>query len=228
MKRHSIIAGAIAMAICSCTTMKHGSNTISRIYQLNPPTATASAKETATEVPVICPEKVNAPLSVPQIAESKAEEGVLLASAGNDDALYFKSFRSQLASEMREMAPTIENKFARRIVYNNAARLEKMNFATAHKSSFFDKAKAKISNKILTHYAAREGRMSGADILAIVSLATGLFAFAWYASFPFGVAAIVTGAIALARGTDRRGMAIVGIIFGAIAIAFWSGYIVIH
>jgi len=131
---------------------------------------------------------------------------------------------SMMADSLRAVASTVDNRFARRIINRTANRIEKI--AVESKPRFIDKMKAKIQSKFFMRAEERSAAMAGSDILAIVSLSTGIFSFAYYA-FPLGVVAIVTGAIALRRGTGRRGMAIAGIVLGAIGLAFWSGFFII-
>ncbi|MDX2001050.1 MAG: DUF4190 domain-containing protein [Chitinophagales bacterium] len=87
----------------------------------------------------------------------------------------------------------------------------------------------KLAQKMFNKFAAQQSAMpSGntADIMAIVSIATGAAAVVtYYGAFLFGLAAIVTGALALAWGTSRRGMAIGGIVLGAFALVFWALWI---
>jgi len=87
---------------------------------------------------------------------------------------------------------------------------------------------AKMAERQMSKFdgAAIQG-MDIADIFAIVSLSAGVAAWFWFAGFFFGPAAIVFGVLALKRGTSRRGMAIAGIILGAIALMFWILYIAV-
>jgi hypothetical protein len=73
--------------------------------------------------------------------------------------------------------------------------------------------------------AGISGKM--ADIFAIVSIASAGAAWLWYAGFFFGPAAIVFGVLALIGGTSRRGMAIAGIIIGAVALLWWTLFIAV-
>ncbi len=65
----------------------------------------------------------------------------------------------------------------------------------------------------------QKGRNVAALVLSIVSLATGIFSvgFCWagYVGLPFGIAAIVTGAIAKKKDS-KSGMAKAGLILGII------------
>ncbi|CAN5380547.1 hypothetical protein BH09BAC1_BH09BAC1_21500 [soil metagenome] len=96
------------------------------------------------------------------------------------------------------------------------------------KTNFIERGMQKLFSKIATRAANKHfdgadiQRMDIADIFAIVSLASGGMAFiTFYGVFLFGIAAIVFGVLALKRGTSRRGMAIAGIVLGAVALFFW-------
>ncbi|HXH19691.1 MAG TPA: DUF4190 domain-containing protein [Chitinophagales bacterium] len=152
---------------------------------------------------------------------SPAEE----ASAFKTDDLTQRQAAYIIAENLRTAAGSAESKFAKRVLNKAASRFESMPSGN-ERLTFWDKCKAKISAKFLSGYAPPG--MDAADVLAIISLTTGLVGFfAYYGAFPLGVAAIVTGAIALARGTSRRGMAIAGIVLGAVAIVFWPGIIIV-
>lgn len=72
--------------------------------------------------------------------------------------------------------------------------------------------------------AAIQG-MDIADIFAIISISAGGAAYLWLAGLFFGPVAIVFGILALSRGTSRRGLAIAGIVLGAVAVLLWILYI---
>ncbi len=100
------------------------------------------------------------------------------------------------------------------------AQPEKQNFIERGMTKLFSKMAKRQMEK---HFGGTDvQRMDIADIFAIVSLASGVMAFiTFYGVFLFGIAAIVFGVLALKRGTSRRGMAIAGIVLGAIALFFW-------
>lgn len=84
------------------------------------------------------------------------------------------------------------------------------------------KSYSKFMKKQMTKMGYDAARMPIEDIFAIVSLSAGGAAWiTFYGVFLFGVAAVVFGIIALARGTSRRGMAIAGIVLGAVAYLLW-------
>ena len=84
------------------------------------------------------------------------------------------------------------------------------------------KSYSKVMKKQLTKMGYDAARMPIEDIFAIVSLSAGGAAWiTFYGVFLFGVAAIVFGILALVRGTNRRGMAIAGIVLGATAYLLW-------
>jgi hypothetical protein len=105
------------------------------------------------------------------------------------------------------------------VIDPNAAPV-KLNFMERMMMKMYSKMAQRQMNK---HFdgAAVQG-MDIADIFAIVSLASGGMAIiTFYGVFLFGIAAIVFGILALKRGTSRRGMAIAGIVLGALALFFW-------
>lgn len=84
------------------------------------------------------------------------------------------------------------------------------------------KSYSKFMKKQLTKMGYDAARMPIEDIFAIVSLSAGGAAWiTFYGVFLFGVAAVVFGIMALVRGTNRRGMAIAGIVLGAAAYLLW-------
>ncbi len=109
--------------------------------------------------------------------------------------------------------------------FNSEESLKNILTGKQEKMSAFQKLKSKITAKMLEKVVNKAGAASAmdtADILAICALVSGLLAWvAYYGSFLFGIAAIVLGIIALKQGTSRRGMALAGIILGAIAMLFW-------
>lgn len=138
-----------------------------------------------------------------------------------------EQLKTKMADELRLVASTVDSRFAGRIISRTANKIEAKDFTVKTKLSFFDKTKLKLFGKMQQRYAINNS-MDVADILAIVSLVTGILSLgAFYGSFLLGLAAIITGAIALKKGTARRGMAIAGIIMGVVGILFWSGWIFI-
>ena len=167
----------------------------------------------------------------PQTDESSgADEPLLLVMApveNERNEMTVEELKTRMAEELRMVAGSSESRFAGWILNRTAKKIETKDFQAKENLTFFDKLKAKIFGKLQAKYA-RGGGMSTADILAIVSLVAGVVAFAaFHGSFLLGLAAIITGAIALKKGTSRRGMAIAGIVFGAVAILFWSGWLFI-
>jgi hypothetical protein len=163
---------------------------------------------------------------------AKGNEKVIFSASKpveeNEPILTVHALRTRMAGELRLEAGIIENKFAGRILNKTANKIEALNLNTKTHLSFFDKLKAKLFTKLQAKFAVRGG-MAMADILAIVSLVTGILALgAFYGSFLLGLAAIITGTIALRKGTSRRIMAIVGIILGVVAMLFWSGWIFLY
>lgn len=123
---------------------------------------------------------------------------------------------------LKELVASSENKVMANTLSKTSNSLDKL-LGNKEKLGFFDKLKLKLFNKILNRYTAKHGNaMDTADILAIVALCSGILTWvSYYGSFLFGIAAIVTGAIALKKGTSRRGMALAGIILGAIGLFLW-------
>ncbi len=162
---------------------------------------------------------------------SDADEQLLLAMSPVEtegNKMTAKELKTRMAEELRFVAGSTESRFADRVLNRTAKKIESKDFQAIQNLTFFDKLKAKIFGRLQSKYGQRGG-MSTADILAIVSLATGVAAFAaFHGSFLFGLAAIITGAIALKKGTSRRGMAIAGIVLGAVAMLFWSGWLFVY
>lgn len=94
-------------------------------------------------------------------------------------------------------------------------------FADGRKLTLTQRLQSKMMNKIAKKRFENIA-MSTADIFAIVSISSGgLAILTFYGAFLFGLVAIVFGALALARGTSRRGLAIGGIVMGAFALLLW-------
>ncbi|MDZ4845428.1 MAG: DUF4190 domain-containing protein [Chitinophagales bacterium] len=229
--------------VTSCNTGKEGCYTGNANYGNKSKLEVASSmpKISSREAAPISSElqasgdEANTPLllsdEIQQSESAQQEEPVFLtmASVQNEGtAITAEELKTRMAAELRMVASSTENRFAGRILNRTAKKIETKDFRTKEKLTFFDKLKTKIFGKLQAKYG-RGGGMSTADILAIVSLSTGVVAFAaFYASFLFGLAAIITGAIALRKGTSRRGMAIAGIVLGALAIFFWSGWFIFY
>lgn len=232
-----MMLAAITLIACSCNISKTGcytgkaNETKQLKVALSEPTLLMNEQYAGLPVPQVSMQEVGAisldesySMVLNTVEEPVKNEPVLIAMApqqmtGSDDAPPL-TLTSMMAENLRFAATTMEGRFTKRILTKSANRIERMSFETKHRVTFMDKIRVKISEKFFDAYAPGEG---GSNVLAIVSLITGILSFAWYASFVLGVAAIVTGAIALASGTSRRGMAIAGIVLGAIAIALWSG-----
>jgi hypothetical protein len=223
--------------LASCTTTKQGNFASKANYnnQSNMEVATSSPKVnlevTATQPVIVNSDAVNTTINELQITETSTNEAPLfseiITAEKHDPILTVDALRARMANDLRLEASTIDNKFAGRILNKTANKIEAANYSTKTKLSFFDKIKASLFAKLQAKFAARGG-MATADILAIVSLVTGILSLgAFYGSFLLGLTAIITGAIALRKGTSRRIMAIVGIILGVVAMLFWSGWIFI-
>jgi hypothetical protein len=158
---------------------------------------TIIAEVAATEAPV-------ASVETPK-AEAVASKNVEAFSAG-----------------LKELVASSENKVMANTLRRTSNSLDKL-VGNKEKLGFVDKLKLKLFNKILNRYVEKHGNaMDGADILAIVSLVSGILTWVtFYGFFVFAIAAIVTGALALKKGTSRRGMALAGIILGAIGLFLW-------
>ncbi len=102
---------------------------------------------------------------------------------------------------------------------NRASRFDKL--ANMRGDYGYTATKGNFKSQKLEMMSMR--KMDRADIMAIVSLVGGVLALIgyFYGTILFGIAAIVTGVLALKWGTSRRGMALAGIILGAFAILFW-------
>lgn len=152
------------------------------------------------------------------------EKAMAMAPADDVSLTEQEDAKIMIANNLRATAQTLESKFAQRMINKTAERIEMSAGKAQGNQSFFKKLQSKIYGKILDKKIQKYGAsaMDTADILAIVSLAAGVAAWiTYYGSFLFGIAAIVTGIIALRRGTGRRGMAITGIVLGAVGIFLW-------
>lgn len=238
MKIFTMLA-AITVIACSCNISKTGCYT-GKVTESNKEFEVAMSEPTlfmneqygGLPVPQVSMQEVGAisldesySMVLSTAEEPVTEEPVLIAMAaqqmtGMENDAPPLTLTAMMAENLRFAATTMEGRITKRILNKSANRIERMSFETKHRITFMDKIRVKISEKFFDAYAPGEG---ASNILAIVSLVTGILSFAWYASFILGVAAIVTGAIALASGTSRRGMAIAGIVLGAVAIALWSG-----
>jgi hypothetical protein len=142
-------------------------------------------------------------------------------------------FIQHYSDGIKELVASTNNKFAKRSLTRVTTQLDNVN-VNKEKLSLFDKFKLKLFSKMLDRYTEKyyAGLETG-DILAIISISLGgmalLFSFfAWFSwaglavSVPFGIGAIVTGIIALKKGTKPglKFMPILGIIFGAVGAFF--------
>lgn len=130
---------------------------------------------------------------------------------------------TRYTESIRQLSASAENKFTRRTLERVATHLDNVH-VNKEKLSFFNHLRLKLFSKLMNRYMLKAAeQMDTADILAIVSLAAGCVAIVgyFYASILFGAAAIATGVIAIKKGTSRRGMAVAGIILGAVGIFLW-------
>lgn len=178
------------------------------------PAPTDDATLVQEEVVVMEEENNNAP-TTDATSTTTSEEVVAEAPAANVPTIP--------TVDMSQLTP-------REIKWINKLGLNRMVDANAQpkKLNFFERFMMKAYSKMAMrqmekYYGGTEvQRMSTADIFAIVSLSAGGFAWiAYYGFFLFAIAGIVFGVLALKRGTSRRGMAIAGIVLGAVALFFW-------
>lgn len=88
------------------------------------------------------------------------------------------------------------------------------------KLSFAQKVAIKlVQNKIKRKLRRQKRQMDKRDAFAISALVTGLVGLITFGFF-IGIAGVVLGALALRRGTTKRGMAIAGIVMGSISVLF--------
>jgi hypothetical protein len=83
---------------------------------------------------------------------------------------------------------------------------------------------AKLRAKTVNDLVGIVKNAEGSNLLSILAFIFGILAFiGYYAAFLFAIAAIILGAIALKRGASgtMRLFAILGIVFGALAILLW-------
>lgn len=155
------------------------------------------------------------------VAEVAAETAPLVIETPKTNDLSSKNVEA-FSAGLKELVASSENKVMTNTLKRTSNSLDKL-VGNKEKLSFFDKLKLKLFNKILNRYTAKYGSaMDTADILAIVALCSGILTWiSYYGAFLFGIAAIVTGVIAMKKGTSRRGMALAGIILGAIGLFLW-------
>ncbi len=208
-------ATSITMFSCSTGNQLATKNSDLEVSMVAPqPSVRILTEETPVEIAtatISAIEQNNAELSL-------VEHGTEVTTAATEPVNNIELFSNGL----KELVANTDNKFARKSLTKQSDHLDKLT-GNKEKLSLMDKLKIKMFNKILKRYVAkRGGTMDTADILAIVSLCAGILTWVtYYGSFLFGIGAIVTGVIALKRGTSRRGMALAGIILGAIGLFFW-------
>lgn len=218
MKKITFYFSAIVLSTllfsCGITNVTRFSNNELEVAATSPKVYTVIAGE--TEIAATKPLEISATTSLPT-SEEKITKQVKAVVKFNESA-------QKLSLKLESLTASTEDVFAKKTLHNASEMLSKFN-VNAEKLSFFDKLKIRIFGKLFNRYSEKlNSSMDTADILAIVSLATGCVAIIgyFYATFLFGIAAIVTGVIALKKGTSRRGMALAGIILGAVAIFLWT------
>lgn len=232
-----VSGGILLLGITSCNSMKDGCYTGQNSYQqfdIASSIQSSSVVQEANLLPVeanyIEAKAITDSFNgLEPVAVTPSDNVLLLAeipSTGEGNPQQ-ASLATLMAADLRIGAASIENRFVTRVLNRTANKLETKGFTeNTGKVTLVDKIKMKIANKYVSKHAAAAAGDGG--VLAIVSLITGILAFAaYYGSFALGLVAIITGAIALSQGTSRRVMAILGIVFGALAIAMWSGLIVV-
>lgn len=175
-----------------------------------------------TEQPAQQPQAEDANAEIEETASTQTEASTTESVEKNNQIVEnTPTPNNELTIKMDELSPR-EQKWVNRLNLNSLTDEQ------PKKMGFMDKVLMKVYSKMASrqlkkHYGIdAEQRMDIADIFAIVSLSSGGVAFlTFYGVFLFGIAAIVFGALALKRGTSRRGMAIAGIALGAIALFFW-------
>lgn len=134
----------------------------------------------------------------------------------------FNQNAQKLSNALKTLTATTNDAFTKKTLTITSNNIDKLN-VNVEKLSFLDKIKMRLFGKMFNRYAEKlNSAMDTADILAICALVSGCLAWVtFYGSFLFGVAGIVLGAIALKKGTSRRGMALAGIILGAVGLFLW-------
>ena len=225
MKKYIELFVLVSCVFISCNTAKTSFNQSS-----------FEVASSVREVPkdMIGPNSADEAITVseqPEIAYERIEESEpLLAletspsdkTSPSDNEAQLNAIKIMIANDLREASKTIDSRIAQRIISKTANSVEMSSAESKQKMSFMQKIQMKVLDKIVSKRGS-SARMDLGDIFAIVSLASGIIAILpYYQGIFFGVAAIVFGAIALARGTSRRGMAIAGIVLGVLAIIFGS------
>ncbi len=216
MKRFSLYVTSLALSafLFSCSSVN-----MNRIGSTDMEVAASKPRniEKVNEVA-----KVETTSSESVIAEVAAEAApVANVEAPKTEAASSKNIEA-FSAGLKELVASSENKVMANTLKRTSNSLDKL-VGNKEKLGFFDKLKLKLFNKILNRYTAKHGSaMDTADILAIVALCSGILTWvSYYGAFLFGIAAIVTGVIALKKGTSRRGMALAGLILGAVGLFLW-------
>jgi hypothetical protein len=215
MKRLSLYATTLALSTFFFSCSSVNMNRVGSASDMEVATSKPRAIENKNEVAVA----ENNATTETVIAEVAATEApVASVETTKTDVVVSKNVEA-FSAGLKELVASSENKVMTNTLSRTSNSLDKL-VGNKEKLGFLDKLKLKVFNKILNRYVEKHGSaMDAADILAIVSLVTGILTWVtWYGFFIFAIAAIVTGVIALKKGTSRRGMALAGIILGAVGL----------
>lgn len=179
--------------------------------QTEQPTQNPTQTVEAPVEEVVAVEEVNTPAPIAEEVTTPTEGNVVTTTP------------TLPSVDLTQLTPR-EQRWVKRLgvgqLVDHSAEPKKMNFIERGMTKLFSKMAQRQMNK---HFGGTDAQaMDIADIFAIVALGSGVMAFiTFYGVFLFGVAGIVFGVLALKRGTSRRGMAIAGIVLGAVALLFW-------
>ena len=221
MKRISLYASTLALStfLFSCSSVN-----MNRFGGSDMEVAASKPRNTQTVKETVVAENEKTESTVAVVAAEEAP----VAAPKTKAVAKFNENAKKLATQFETLTASTEDAFAKKTLAKTAASLKTLN-VNEDKLSFTDKIKIRLFGKLLNKYADKvSGAMDTADILAICALVSGILALiSYYGSFLFGVAAIVLGVIALKKGTSKRGMALAGIIMGAIGLLFWILFIAV-
>jgi hypothetical protein len=212
MKRISLYASTLVLSIFlfSCSSVN-----MNRFGGSDMEVAASKPRNTQTVNETVAVENENTESTVAVVAAEEAPAVVKTSNVNPSSSKNTEAFSAGL----KELVASSESKVMANTLKRTSNSLDRL-VGNKEKLGFFDKLKLKLFNKILNRYTAKYGTaMDTADILAIVSLVSGILTWlTWYGFFIFAIAAIVTGILALKKGASKRGMALAGLILGAVGL----------
>jgi len=218
MKRLSLYATTLALSTFFFSCSSVNMNRVGSASDMEVATSKPRAIENKNEV-AVAENNATTENVITEVAATEAP--VAPVETSKTDVVASKNVEA-FSAGLKELVASSENKVMTNTLSRTSNSLDKL-VGNKEKLGILDKLKLKLFNKILNRYTAKYGNaMETADILAIVALCSGILTWiSYYGAFLFGIAAIVTGVIAMKKGTSRRGMALAGIILGAVGLFLW-------